>query len=212
MVLKRKSASQYARSKRRMGKAKPSRGVKASRTSVTTHSFIRKATPFALQGNVAYAPYQNVTAISFSQIANSAEFSALYDQYKLNLVKLQFWLRVDPSAQAAASAISPKLFWFRDMDDNVPASMTEMRERARCKIAVLRTDRPVTIWVKPNVLAEVYRGVGTTTYSPKFGQWLDMTNTDVTHYGVKWNIDNLTNTNYYVDIESTYYFQCKNSR
>lgn len=181
-------------------------------SNVTTHSFIRKATPFALQGNVAYAPYQNVTAISFSQIANSAEFSALYDQYKLNLVKLQFWLRVDPGAQTAAAAVMPKLYWFRDMDDNVPASQTEMRERAHCKIAVLRPDRPITIFIKPNVLQEVYRGVGTTSYSPKFGQWLDMTNTDVTHYGIKWNIDNLTNTNYYVDIESTYYFQCKNTR
>lgn len=206
---KRRATRQIARPKKR---TRRTTAMSRMVGSTTTHSFIRKASPFALQGNIAYAPYQNVTAISFSQIANSSEFSALYDQYKLNLVKVQFWLRVDPSAQTAAAAVAPKLYWFRDMDDNVPASMTEMRERAKCKIAVLRTDRPVTVWIKPNVLAEVYRGVGTTTYSPKFGQWLDMTNTDVAHYGVKWNIDNLTNTNYYVDIESTYYFQCKNTR
>lgn len=210
MVMKRKSAKQLARPRKQRRGAR--RATRASRTSVTTHSFIRKATPFSLQGNIAYAPYQNTTAISFSQIANSTEFSALYDQYKLNLVKVQFWLRIDPGAQTAAAAVLPKLFWFRDMDDNVPASQTEMRERATCKIAVLRPDRPVTVWIKPNVLQEVYRGVGTTSYAPKFGQWLDMTNTDVTHYGIKWNIDNLTNTNYYVDIESTYYFQCKNTR
>lgn len=200
------------RARKRRARGNPQISLTKSRSSVTTHSFIRRGLPFTLQGNVAYAPYQSSTNISFNQITNSAEFGALYDQYKINLVKVQFWLRIDPGAQAAASAIMPKLFWCRDMDDATPASQTEMRERSNLKIAVLRPDRPVTFWVKPNVLSEVYRGVGTTSYSPKFGQWLDMTTTDVYHYGVKWNIDNLTNNIYYVDVETTYYFQCKNSR
>lgn len=182
------------------------------RPSVVTHSFERKTNLFTISGNAVHAPYLGVSNIQLGFVRNAAEFSALYDQYRINKVKIQFWLKVDPSAQTAATAAHPKLYWVRDLDDSNVLTQDEMRERAKCKIAVMRTDRPITIWIKPNLLNLVYRGPTTSSYVPTFGHFLDMTNQDVPHYGIKYNIDDLTNTNYRVDIETTYYFQCKNTR
>lgn len=212
-LYKRRALRKLVRKAKRVKRAPmPMRRITASRSNVTTHSFSRKTALSSIVGNVAYSPYQSFTGIRLSYLTNASEFGALYDQYRINWVKVQFWLRIDPSAQTAAAASQPKLYWFRDQDDQILASQSEMRERSNLKIAVLRTDRPVTIWIKPNVLSETFRGTATTSYSPKFGQWLDMTTNDVEHYGIKYNIDFLTNTNYVVDVESTYYFQCKNTR
>lgn len=186
--------------------------TRGSRASTTTHAFIRKQGLNTIAGAAGYAPFQSYTQIRFANVINSSEFSALYDQYVIDKVKVQFWLKVDPGAQTATMAIAPKLYWYRDLDDQSLASQNDMRERSNSKIAVLRTDRPVTIWVKPNVLNLVYRGVATSSYVPKFSQWLDMSATDVDHYGIKYNIDDLTTTAYKVDVETTYYFRCKNTR
>lgn len=165
-----------------------------------------------ITGSAGYAPFQSYSQIRFANVINSTEFSALYDQYVIDKVKIQLWLKIDPGAQTAALAVQPKLYWVRDQDDQSLVTMNEMREHSHCKIAVLRTDRPVTIWVKPNVLNLIYRGAVTSSYVPKFNQWIDMANTDVDHFGIKYNIDDLTNTNYKVDVETTYYFRCKNTR
>lgn len=212
MAIKRKSARQMARAKKRVARPRMTRGVKMSRSSTTTHSFIRKGASWSVQGNAVHTPYQAISDIKFSSLINSSEFGNLYDQYKIKWVKLQIWLRVDPSAQTASAAVYPKLYWYRDQDDTTLVSQNEMRERSNTKIAVLRPDRPITIWIKPNVLNQVYRGVGTVSYVPVWNQFLDMTNQDVVHYGIKYNIDNFTNTNYYIDGEQTYYFDCKNTR
>lgn len=207
---KRRAARAVARPRKRTRMARMTRSVRPS--STTMHSFIRKGASWTITGNAVYTPYQAVSDIKLSSVINSTEFGNLYDQYKIKWVKLQFWLRVDPSAQSATTASYPKLYWFRDQDDQTLASQNEMRERSNLKIAVLRPDRPITIWIKPNVLNQVYRGVATVSYVPVWNQFLDMTNQDVNHYGIKYNIDNFTNTNYIIDGEQTYYFDCKNTR
>lgn len=212
MAYKRKSSYRRRTTKRRKGMS--ARSVRKSRVpSTMCHSFVRKSATFSVQGNAAHLPYTSANNIQFNQVADASDFTALYDQYRINMVKLQFYLRCDPSAQTAATAFFPKLYWARDMDDgNAPLTLNTLKQYHNCKIAVLRPDRPVTIWVKPNVLHEVFRGVGTSSYSPKFGQWIDMLSIDLQHFGIKYAIDIFTNTNYFLDIEQTFYFQCKNPR
>lgn len=212
MGIKRKAPRQIARSKKRV--ARGGRRGSLSRSVVTrqVHTFRCNFSQGVVTGNVAYTPYQGVSLIQLSQVINATEFANLYDQYKIVKAEMSWYLRVDPSAQAAASAIYPRLFICRDYDSSTLMSQSEMRERSNVIMRVITPNRPVKYTFKPNVLTETYRGVGTTTYAPKFNQWIDMANQDATHYGILWNIDDFSNTNYKLEVEVALTFQCKNTR
>lgn len=178
------------------------------------HSFKRMARDgITLAGSAAYNPYTLVFAPNFAQLVNSTDFANLYDQYRINFVVVKFWLKIDPSAQTASGASYPKLYWYRDYDDTtVPTSINEMRENAKCKVVVMNPNRPVTIKFKPNTLQLIYQSSIANQFKPAFGQWLDMATTSTPHYGFKWAIDDFTNTNYTLNAEWTYYFQCRQPR
>lgn len=208
---KRKATRQVPR-RRKMVRRMVSRPVRSLNNAV--HTFRRNATAATVTGNVAYAPYQSSTNIALTQVVNSTDFTNLFDQFRINYVVIKFWLRIDPSAQAAGSASFPKLYWVRDKNSTTVLSQNEMRERADCKIVVMNPNRPVVMKFKPNLLTQqLYTAVGTSSYTPAYNQWIDAKTSAATfYYGALWNIDDLTNTNYKVDIESTYYFQCKNTQ
>lgn len=176
------------------------------------HRFARSYQSLALTGAAGYIPYQNAFDTRISYLPNATEFSNLYDQYKITYVVHRFFLEIDPSAQAAASAIFPKLYYVRDQDSLGFLTLDEMRERSNCRIKVLTPTRPVVVKYKPNLLAEVYRNASLSTYSPKWNTWLDIATVDASHFGLIWNIDNFTNTNYKLNVQTKVYFACRNSR
>lgn len=208
--MKRKAPRQIARRKKRATTTR--RRMRTSMVARSVHNFVRGCALQTITGNVAYAPYQSVLGATLDNALNYTEFTNLYDQFRINWVKAQFYLRIDPSAQTAANASFPRLYWFRDYDDQGLASLNDVRENARGKRAILHPNRPVTITFKPNVLSEIYRTAVTTGYSPKFSQWIDVAVPNLVHYGIKYCIDDLTNTNYKVDLEITYGLSMKNSR
>lgn len=178
-------------------------------------NIIHKHTKHALgtvPGNAAHAPYQAVYSITLGAFNGSAELAALYDQYRIDAVEVKFFLKVDPGAQAAASAIYPKLYYARDLDDTNNASIAVLQEYADCQVEVLNPDKPVVIRFVPNTVSQIARVGGGVGYTIKYGEWCDMSFTDVLHFGFKYCIDNLTNTNYTVDIVSSVQVSCKSSR
>lgn len=206
-----------ARSKKRSRKAASSwSGARRSRSNVGLHHFRRYAQSvsgnYTITGNAAFAPYQAAQVYALSHLATVTDFSNLFDQYRINKVVTKFWLRIDPSAQTAAAASYPKLYMAIDNDDTALLSQQEMRERSNTRIKVLYPNRPVTVVFTPAVLSETYRSAVSTTYSPKWKQWIDMSATDCPHYALKFNIDDLTNTNYRVDVETIMYFSCRSVR
>lgn len=177
------------------------------------HNFRRQYQINVIAGNVAFAPYLNGQNFLLNGVPNASEFANLYDLYRINKIVMKFYLDIDPSAQTANTAYYPKLFTVVDHDDsNVPASLNELREHANCKLRVLSPTRPVSVVWTPSVLAIMFRTAVASTYSPKYKQWIDMANQDVPHYGLKFGIDNLTNTNYTVRQEVIMYFSCKHAR
>lgn len=167
----------------------------------------------SLTGNAVYAPYLGNFGCTLSQVVNVNEFANLFDQYKITYCRARWFLSIDPGAQTATTANYPKLFWCRDYDDDgTVASLNDLRENVRTKVAVLRPDRPVTIGFKPNVLQAMYGTALASTYKPAFNQWIDMSQTTTKHYGYKFGIDNLTNTAYKVEVEVQLWFECKNAR
>lgn len=182
------------------------------RPNSMVHSFKRMTPITTIVGAAPLAPYQNNTNVALSNLLNYTEFTNLFDQFRINYVVIKFWLRIDPSAQTAATASYPKLYWVRDYNSATLLTQNEMRERANCRISVMSPNKPVVIKFKPNLLnQQTYTTVGTSSYTPIWNQWIDRGSAAAFYYGGLYNIDDLTNTNYKVDIETTYYFQCKNT-
>lgn len=178
------------------------------------HSFMRQATITQVTGNIVHAPYLNAERFDgLLNLINYTEFSNLYDQFMLTKVKVEFFMQVDPTAQTATTAFYPRLYWHRDYDDSTaPASLSDVRERGNCKSAIMRCDKPITIWCKPNVLQTMYHTGVTSAYAPKFDTWIDIATPGVPHYGFKYAIDNFTNTAYKFEIVRTFYFKCRAQR
>lgn len=178
-----------------------------------THFFTRQFAGDEIVGNPLYAPGMFASTATLGAMPNVSEFTTLFDRYKITHWQLRFYLKIDPSAQAAATASYPRMFWIKDYDDATPpASLNVLREHANCQTRVLTPYKPIVINVKPAVLAEVYRSAVATTYSPKWNQWIDMVHTDIHHFGLKFGFDDLTNTNYKVTVEQKLWFQCKDTR
>lgn len=203
------------RRKRRMNKKRTTRKsvVPRQRFSSDIHYFKRIASDVTISGNVAYAPYLNVFRYSLNQLPNVSEYTNLFDRYMITKVVTKLYLKIDPSAQAAATASFPRLFYARDVDDSgVPASLDELRQHSTCKIKVMNPNYPVTLVSRPNLLQLAYTSGVASNYIPKWKQWIDLGDTGTPHYAWKFAIDDLTNTNYRVQIDHIFYFRCKDSR
>ncbi|MEO5351385.1 MAG: hypothetical protein H7836_17345, partial [Magnetococcus sp. YQC-3] len=150
------------------------------------HAFSRRFDWANINGNAGYIPFTNASTFTFNQLPNIGDFISLFDRYKITYIKLYIWLKIDPSAQTAATASYPKLYWVKDYDDaSTPATLNEIREHQSCKVAVMHPNRPIVIRLKPSTLSLTYRSALASTYTPRWNQWVDMANTDVPHYGLK---------------------------
>ena len=168
----------------------------------------------AIIGNAVNAPWRGTFQLNgIGQVINATEFTALYDQYRVNKLVLKFYLKIDPSAQTATTSNIPRLYWYRDYDDGaVPLDLNEIRENSKSKVKVLSLYKPVTIVITPNTLQVLYQSAVSSNYKPVFKQWLDIGTSSTPHYAIKCAIDDLTNTNYRVDVEGIVYFSCRQSR
>nr|AJD07569.1 capsid protein [Sewage-associated circular DNA molecule] len=212
-----KPASRYGKRTKTYTPYRPRTWTKSllpmSRFGGGTYNFKRNYNFGDLPGNAAYNPYLAGNSFSFSQLPNATEFGVLFDQYKITSIKLRFYLTVDPAAQTAATAVFPRMWWAQDNDDDsAPASINDLRERSDVTTEILHPDKPVEVFLKPSVLSAVYRSAVSSSYIPKWGQFIDMSAQNVPHYGLKYGIDNLTNTNYTVRVEGTMWFQCRGLR
>lgn len=210
------------RSRRRMKRARRTPRARRSRSkSLNVHRYTRmfagsggSTSALNIDGNATFAPYLNALGVRLSNIVNPADFSGLYERYRITKARVKFYFSVDPSAQAAGAAQYPKMYWYRDLDNlTAPASLNEFRENTKCKIAIMKPERPIVWTWRPNTLALLYQSGIANQFKPVWNQWLDMqtaTNTD--HYGYKFAIDDLTNTNFKVRTEVQLWFECAQPR
>ena len=112
---------------------------------------------------------------------NFAEFTALFDMYRINAIQLHFHLRYDPGAGTFNNQASyPRLYTIKDYDDvTVPLTINEMREYSKCKLSILNPNKPHRLMLKPAVRVDI--GVNKT---PKWKQWLDYDLNNTAHFGV----------------------------
>lgn len=228
MPVKRKgyTTPQLTRAKRAKRPPRPmKRMAKYSRVrSTNTHSFKRWTGGFDVQNNAGSTEKPYTMLFTFNQLINHAEFDALYDRYRIDYVMVKLQLQNNPDADRYLNNDAvinecnfyPKLWWIKDYDDGAVDTLNEFKQRSGVKCRVLRPNTTVTIKLKPAILAQLYRTVTTTGYAPKWGQWIDMAQVDVPHYGLKWILDLNGRNNpeqvWVIHVEQMIHFTCKDVR
>lgn len=182
----------------------------SKRTYAKTHRFMRRSNGLSVQGAVGQLPFRGALQFKLTDLSNWQDFASLYQFYKITNIVASFTLRVSPEAQAANVAFLPKLYFYRDHEDTIiPADLAMMRERMDCKVVQFQPGKAIRVNLKPSILDEVLRSGTTTAYVPKYNQWIPTAANDTNYYGIKYAVDNHTNTNQWVDIEFTYTVMCK---
>lgn len=200
------------------------KGLRAGRLlKYNVHAYKRMATPANFDASVSASALNNSFAFTLSDVRNSGELTALYDQYMITGVKVTFQLINNPDANnymnstTTLNAVNyyPKLFFVRDYDDIGIEATNDLRERNNVQVRVLRPNQVVSFFIKPAVRNQLYLDGVTTANSPVWKQWLDCSSSTVPHYGCKFSIDMLgfnIAQGMSVRVEKTYYLKFKNAR
>lgn len=188
MAIKRKSRSTTS-NRRRTRRRVMNVPRRRSMISNDVHHFKRTAELIPIQGATASGvPIDTLGSLVFSigLVPNVSEFSQLYDMYKINGIKLKLvpaQTGSDLNAPATAQYM-PDLWTVIDYDDGNTPTKNDLLQYPGLKVT--RGNQVHSRYFKPAVSAEIYRSAVTTSYAPKWKQWLDFAVTDVPHYGIKY--------------------------
>lgn len=164
-------------------------GTAAASGSVVTIGTPYQTPPFA------GSPYYNIPFscdVVLADLLNYTELTALADKYKINWVKLKVYATSN-TASAGGSAQLPSILYSLDEDDaTVPASSTTglnaLREKMSSKLRQFKQNGSgFNIFFKPKIMNVIGGAGGVTTAisAPISAPYIDCSNVDVPHYGVK---------------------------
>lgn len=189
---------------------------------MNVHRFCRWTLP--VTNTFTTVTSESAFVITFDNLINKDDFTTLYDRYRIDYVQIRAQLVNNPNAisvlntaggNATASNFYPKLWWCPDYDDGVQETLDELKQRAKTKCIVLQPNKIYKFGFKPAILAQTYRTAVSTGYTPMWKQWVDMAQTNVPHYGIKYVIDALNIDpvgEFKVIFDFKVYFTCKDVR
>lgn len=218
----RKYARKNRTTKRRMTRRKTA--IRRSKIARQVHAYKRMWKISTITASVAGGGVQTNIAGAYSfklsDLPNYTELTALYDQYKITGVKISFipsateYNSAIPQGATVAQGFNPFMSAIDYDDTTTPTSEDQLMEYGSLKRS--GPGRIHSRYIVPKVLQEVYRSVATTGYRPISGQWLDIAQPDIPHYGLKvWcsappAAGTATAITY--NVYATYYIKCKNTR
>lgn len=179
MVYRRRKAVRRYRKR-----AAPRRRVPRGPISLTVrrHCFIQTITQNSV---IEYG----VMTFRLDQLPNSAEFTSLFEMFKITRIKLRFQPSYnDSTAGAAAASRLPIFHCSKDHDDIAfPTSVDQLYQYDSYR--QFRTDRPWTIVLKPKVLPLIYGTALVNSYGVAANTWVSCDNPATNHYGLKYAMD-----------------------
>jgi len=131
------------------------------------------------------------TYYALDQVPGYAEFTALFDQYRITKVIHRFFpiskaFTQTNVASGGAINVPPRFITAVDFDDSTTAAFNDLRQYSTAEVVSCQT--PVTRVIKPCVSTVVYESVGSSGYAPKSDVWISTNDPTVPHYGIKWSI------------------------
>jgi len=201
--------------------------LQASGLNWTSAQAAYSATSGILGANVNQTEIDASATFALSDLYNVQEFSTLFDQYKINAVLFSIKMINVPECTDAANTnlanygnFYPTIWYAPDHDDSNVLTVQQLKEYEKVKHKVLRPNKEINILLKPTPLFQMYNTTATTGYACNFKrQWLDMSQTTIPHFGLKFCIDfeGLSVATgqiqgFQFKIQAKYYLQCKNVR
>lgn len=174
---------------------------------------------FTLDGMIIYL---NGGSYKTVQTPNSSEFKNLYDQYRIDKVKLKFLFSNNSSSVNSPGTVLPNLYYTTDYDDANGVSLPDIQQYGSTKVWQMgssgpRGDNSLSVTVYPKVDMNIYAGV-TNGYAPaNKSVWLDTIVGTVPHYGFKMVLDPVKTPGVatvvgYMNIIAEYYLSCKHTK
>lgn len=144
-------------------------------------------------------------------------FSNLYDQYRINAVKVTFTPQYNVyNSNTAAQVCIPYIVTALDFDNaGTPTSLEQVDSYTTSRRSVFT--RPHSRFLRPKILYQIYNapGVSTPAYCNASSPWVDVAAPQVSHFGILGfitaaNLSNLVTQT--VNVHATYYVAFRNSR
>ena len=160
----------------------------------------------------------------FDDLPSKTEFTTLFDSYMITGVMIQIKMLNNPDApnyintntSGNSSNFYPTIWYVADHDDATPITLAAIKEFEKVRHKVLRPNTELNIRLRPTTLTQLYRTVTSTGYvNNQRRQWIDLADTDVPHYGLKFVIDyegSAPTQAYKFKINVKYFFSCKSVR
>lgn len=173
---------------------------------------------FALTGMDVYFGGVKTATIA---MPNYAEFTSMYDQYRIDWVEVRFMFSNNSSSVNSPATVLPAFYIAKDYDDANSAGRPELEQYNNLKIwqAGGQTNRNgiFKVRVKPRAAVQYYNGVAS-GYGPTQGQpRIDTSSPAVPHYGLKMAWDTFKSPAAstiigYLNIAATYHMTMFNTK
>ena len=148
----------------------------------------------------------NAWTFTLNQLPNVTDFTSLYDQYKINGIK--FTLIPRHTEVPMNTSVGLQVMSVLDFDDDVaPTSINDLCQYGNMKQT--RGNINHSRYFRPTIRKSVDVAGASPGYQVSKSEWLDLANTVVKHYGLKYAIEQ-GNVAVTYDLKIDMYFQCKN--
>jgi len=218
-VARRKRGREW--SETQMPKARLSKSM-SYRTLSKPFRFIRHKELSVIQNVCGAGPTPAPTLggmnFTLADVPAYTEFTALFDQYRIAWVRVEFFPCFDSSQAALFGAQAAQYFPFYtavDYDDSsAPASVDAICQYSNCQRHQL--GKKFTVFIRPRCLSMIYRSAVATDYAlAPYGQWLDCGNASTPHYGLHYAIQEMAQLAGTINLwipHVVYCIECKNLR
>jgi hypothetical protein len=150
-------------------------------------------------------PTYGAFTLRLSNVPNSAEFTSLYDQYKINAVSLTFYPQLTEASSivAVTSVQNARVLTAIDYTDAaIPVSMDELREYENCEVN--SAVKSFSVYIENPKFID-------NTGSLRTG-YISTSSPSTLHYGLKYAIETLNPASagaYLFRVEAVYYMSFK---
>lgn len=164
--------------------------------------------PYKLTVNYVSITMGALGALNYGAIAprlfdipQHAEYTAMYDQYKITGLKFKFIplqntanvARIDAANNSYPNTQLPYLYVVIDNDDN--NNITTINDMLQYQnVKYVPCYKKMNRYIVPTTLGRVFETAVGDGYTTKRRQWLDCDDTDIPHYGIKWLLSSATPT------------------
>lgn len=157
--------------------------------TTTSNNGLFLGTPVAAPGGSGLYDVPFSVLGRLDELSAYTEFTNLFDQYRIDSVKVQVqtW-----NASNAPATPLPYVQYLTDKDDAALPSISLMREKMGVKTKYFSANRPaITMGFRPRVASEVFSNGVSTGYGVGRPMFVNSTYPSVEHYGLKGVIRNL---------------------